>query len=330
MKPKVWLTLDQKNYDLYISAESEKKLHAYSEVIESRKIKPDAAKEAELIKTVNGIISWRGGFKLSPEQVKSAASLKIVGVIGSAVRHVSPESCYEKGILVTNSAGGIGYSVAEFAVGMMLTGLHRVYESMDTVRTGKWGEGIPQGKDLQAKNVGLIGVGAVGSNVVKLLKPFNCTIRAFDPYLPKEKAAEMGIILTSKEDVLKNSDVLSLHAGMTPETKHLLSDKEFAIMKEGMLIINTARGGLINEEAMLKALKAGKIHAALDVFDPEPPAVDSDFRKLKNCYPTAHTPGGTSDSAKREGSNVIDDFELFFKGKQPINNITREKLARMT
>ncbi|MCX5776347.1 MAG: hydroxyacid dehydrogenase [Candidatus Firestonebacteria bacterium] len=330
MKPKIWITLTEPNYKRYISAETEKKLYSIAEVIDSNKIKPDAAKVAELIKTVDGIITWRGGFSLTPEQVKSSQNLKMIGFIGSAVRHVSTEAAYEKGIIVTNSAGGIGYTVAEFTVGMMITALHRVYESMNHVRIGKWSEGVQMGKDLQSKNIGLIGVGAVGANVVTLLKPFYCTIRAYDPYLPKKRAAELGITLTSKEEVIKTSDVISLHAGLTPETKHMLGEKEFAMMKPGVLIINNARGGLIDHDAMLKALKADKIQAALDVFDPEPLPEVHEYRTVKNCYPTAHTPGNTVDSSMREGKQVVEDFELFFNGKMPLNNITKEKLARMT
>ncbi|MFH1074587.1 MAG: hydroxyacid dehydrogenase [Candidatus Firestonebacteria bacterium] len=330
MKPKIWITLSEDNYKRYISAETEKKLYAVGEIFDSSKIKPDAKKVTELLSVVDGVITCRGGFSLTPEQVRNSPNLKIIGVIGSAVRHVSPEAAYERGILVTNSAGGIGYTVAEFAVGMMLTALHKVYESMEHVRTGKWSEGVPVGKDLQGKNIGLIGVGAVGANVVKLLKPFNCVIRAYDPYLPKERAAELGITLTSKEEVIKTADVITLHAGLTPETTHMIGEKEFAMMKKGVLIINTARGGLIDPDVMLKALKADKIQAALDVFEPEPLPEVHEYRTVKNCYPTAHTPGRTVDSEKREGSQVAADFELFFNGKPPLNNITKEKLSRMT
>ncbi len=330
MKPKIWVTLSEDNYRKYLTPASEKKLRSLGEVIESRKINPDAKKEAELIAEAAVVITCRGGYKLSPEQIKSAKNLKIVGVIGSAVRFVSPKTCYEKNIFVTNSAGGIGYTVAEYVVGVMITALHRAFESMDHVREGKWSEGVPMGKDLQDKAVGLIGVGAVGGNVVKLLKPFTRNIKAYDPYLPKEAADGMGIALTTKEDIIKNSDVISLHAGMTPETKNMIGQKEFEMMKPGVLIVNTARGGLIDHDAMLLALKAGKIQAALDVFEPEPLPVESEYRKVKNCYPTAHTPGMTIDAAKREGGQVVDDVELVLAGKKPLNNITKEKLARMT
>lgn len=329
MKPKIWITLSDANYKKYITKETEIKLKNIGEIIDSRNLDPQ--KEIEVLKEVNGIITCRGGFELTPDQIEKAENLKIIGVIGSSVKHVSPEKGMDKGITITNTGVGIGYSVAEFALGMMLTCLHRVYDSIESLQNGKWGEDIGIRKDLQGKNIGLIGLGNVGYCLVKLLNPFNVTIRVYDPYANKNEVEKLGVILTTKKDVIENSDIISLHCGMTEETYHMIDEKELSKMKPGVLLINTARGQLINEISLIEYIKSGKIIAALDVFEQEPLPENSVFRKkIKDCFSTPHKPGGTIDAFSREGSLVVEDFKLFFEGQKPINIITKEKLSRMT
>ncbi len=251
-----------------------------------------------------------------PEKcVNSLPHLKMIAVAFTGVDHVAVEACREKGIRVCNASGYSTINVSELTVGLMIDVLRNMSRLDPITRKGGTKEGLV-GFDLAGKTVGIIGTGEIGKRVASLLKAFDCKILGYNRgNVPAENTHCIEYV--SREDLLKNSDIVTLHCPLNDSTRDLIGEREFSLMKNSAYIINCARGPVITTSAMVKALKNGEISGAgIDVFDTEPPfSEDCEILKLKNVVVTPHIAFATREAFVRRADIVSDNILSWIDGK---------------
>lgn len=266
------------------------------------------------------------------EILDNADKLKLIAHSAGSVKPIVTDYVWERGIRVTSAAPAIAIAVAEFTLGLMITSLRRVFYFNEITHKGLWKteEEFFKTKSLYNVTVGIVGASNVGRNVIKLLKNFYVDILLYDPYVTKEQASELGVKLVSLEELLSNSDVISLHAPSIPETYHMINRDNIKLLKPGAILINTARGSLIDESALIERLAIGDIFACLDVTDPEPPAIDSPLRRLPNVILTPHIAGGNSVTDRwRQGRYIIEQVYKFITQGTMDYEVTKDILPRI-
>lgn len=236
--------------------------------------------------------------------------LMVIGMAGIGLNHIDTEYARGKGIVVFNVPDGSNDSVAEHTIALMLCISRKLYNAIDAVKENHWNKTGYIGNQLKGKTIGLIAIGKIGSRVANLCQAFGMKVMAYDPFIDPDLAAKMNIELVSLEELLMNSDIISMHAPLTPQTYHMIGKKQLDMMKDGAYILNLGRGGLIDEEALYDALKKGKLKgAAVDVMEKEPPG-QSKLLELDNFIATPHIGAGTVEAqqyiAQSLASKVID------------------------
>lgn len=244
---------------------------------------------------------------------------------GIGYDNIDIKSANEKGTIVTKVQGMVEReSVAESAVTLLLDVIRKVREASIKVKEGKWKERASFiGYEVKGKNVGIIGLGNIGSRVCEILKNgFNAKIIAYDPYIKEEEIKRIGAVSASLEELLKISDIISLNASLNKENYHLLSEKEFKTMKKGVFIVDTARGELIDKDALIKALKEKIVGGiGMDVIENEPIDEKDELLTFDNVIVTPHISAYTYECLKGMGDKVVDDVEKALKGEIPDNII---------
>lgn len=287
----------------------------------------------ELLNTISeyhGIVV-RSRTKVTREVIEKAANLQIIARAGVGVDNIDLDAATEKGIMVVNSPESTSITVAEHTMGLLLTLARKLSIADKSVKEGKWEKKKFMGVELRNKTLGVIGMGRIGSQVVNRCKAFEMDVLTYDPYLPEEVANQMCVTLTDLETVLKNADFITIHVPLTPETKHLISTKEFEMMKEDAFITNCARGGIIDEEALYEALVNNKIGgAALDVYEDEPPAEDSKLFELENIVLTPHIAASTKEAQRDAAIIVADEIIELFQGGTPQNVLNMPRIDKNT
>ncbi len=268
----------------------------------------------ELLIDVDGYIA--GLDEIDARALESAPGLKVVARYGVGYNNVDLAAAEKLGIIVTNTPGANAIAVAELTVGLMLNMLRPMLPAVQRTKSGEWPR--YKGFSLAGKTVGLLGLGAIGKEVAKRLVGFGCTILAYDLYPDEKFIAEYGIKLALMDDILPAADIVSLHLPGTPETREIVNGEFIKKMKSGAWLVNTARGDLINETALLQALEEGKLRgAALDVYPQEPPAKDNPLLRLEQVITTPHM-GAHADSATNlMGSMSLDECLRVLQGKKP-------------
>ncbi len=266
---------------------------------------------------------------VSSSFIESARNLKLIGVLRGGVENVAIESATERGISVMNTPGRNARAVAECTMGMILAEIRNIARSHADLKHNNWHRSFPNSDvipELCGKTVGLVGYGAVAQLVAGYLKAFGSRIIAFDPYF---KGDPVPTELVDLECLMKHSDVVSLHARLTAESHHLIGAEQIAMMKPTAVLVNTARSGLVDEPALIKALEEKRIAgAALDVFDEEPLPADHPFIRLENATITAHLAGSTIDSFKNSPRMMAGHLRncLSGSGNLPIVNGVKPSL----
>jgi D-3-phosphoglycerate dehydrogenase len=213
----------------------------------------------------------RSGTAVSAELLEHAPRLRFVGRAGVGVDNVDVEACSRRGIVVANAPYGNVVSAAEHTVAMLLALVRRIPEAHGRLKQLEWNRGI-YGSELARKTIGVVGLGKVGARVAARLRAFETTVLVHDPYIPEARAREVGAQLTDFETLLRGSDVITFHVPLTAETEHMVGAAELARMRPGVRLVNCARGGIIDEGALLAALESGHVAgAAIDVWSEEPP-----------------------------------------------------------
>jgi len=257
-------------------------------------LKPDGLKE--IIKAYDALIV-RSATKVTKDIIAAADRLKVVGRAGVGLDNVDLEAATQKGIIVMNTPAGNTISTAEHTMSMILSLSRSIPQANSSLKKGEWKRSKFMGVELYNKVLGIVGFGRIGSEVARRAFSFGMKVLAFDPFLSKEVAEGLGVEVVELAQLLARSDYITVHTPLTEETRHMLSDKEFGLMKKGVRIINCARGGIIDEAALAKAVKEGKVAgAAIDVFEQEPPAQDSELVKLEQVITTPHLGASTEEA----------------------------------
>ncbi|MEW6607193.1 MAG: phosphoglycerate dehydrogenase [bacterium] len=238
----------------------------------------------------------RSETKVTKEVIEAGKKLQVIGRAGVGVDNIDVPSATKKGIIVMNAPGGNTVSTAEHTIGMILALSRNIPQADKSMKEGKWDRKKYMGVELCGKTLGVVGLGRIGSYVAQIGLAFNMKVLAYDPYISQEKAKRMGVELSELDELYRRSDYITLHVPKSDETKKMISKAEIDKMKDGVRIINCARGGLIDEQALYEGLKLGKVAgAALDVYETEPP-VDSPLLTLDNCVLVPHLGASTIDA----------------------------------
>lgn len=253
---------------------------------------------------------------LPGEVIRSADKLKFISVAFTGIDHIDKNACIEKGIKVSNAAGYSTDSVAELVIGLIISKLRNIVECNTVIRQGKTKDGLV-GSELTGKTVGIIGTGAIGRRTAKLLKAFDCNLLGYNRHHLKE-AEELGIQYVGLDELLKQSDIITLHVPLTEETKFLIDENKLKLLKPDALLINCARGEVIDIKATAEALKEKKIAgAAIDVFEIEPPLpLDHVLMDVDNAILTPHVAFATKESMVKRANITFDNIYSWLEGKQ--------------
>ncbi len=257
-------------------------------------LKPEAL--LKIIPDYDGLII-RSATKVTKEVVAAAKNLKIIGRAGSGLDNVDIPAATKKGIVVMNTPGGNTVTTAEHAFALLISMARRVPQADASTKAGKWEKKKFMGIELFNKSLGIIGVGAIGSHVAKIAQGMMMNVLAYDAFLSPEKAKELGVEVVDFEGLLSRSDIITIHAPMTPDTKHMINAASIEKMKQGVRIINCARGGIVHEGDLYDALKSGQVAAAaFDVFEKEPVDPAHPLLTLENFICTPHLGAATKEA----------------------------------
>ncbi|HVN97172.1 MAG TPA: phosphoglycerate dehydrogenase [Syntrophorhabdaceae bacterium] len=239
-------------------------------------------------------IITRSGTTIDADLVEDPGKLKVIGRAGVGVDNIDIEAASKKGIIVLNAPTGNTLAATELTMGIMLAAARKIPLANDSLKKGKWDRKKFMGVELYNKTLGVIGLGRIGTNVAIRAKSFGMKVIAYDPYIKKTKADALGVSLyDSLDDVLKEVDVITFHTPLTDKTRNMITAKEMAFMKNSVIFVNCARGGIVNEHDLYDALKSGKVFAAgVDVFVEEPPESNR-LLELENAFATPHIGANT-------------------------------------
>ncbi len=290
------------------------------EVIYNTSGKPlKSAELARLLPDFDGYIA--GLDEINREAITAANRLKVIVRYGVGVDNVDLAAAREKGILVTNTPGANSKAVAELAVGLILSLARSIPQASQETKSGGW----PRlaGYSLEGKTIGLYGLGSIAKQVARRLAGFDCSLLAFDVVADLAFATEHHVSLVSRDELLARADFLSLHCPLLPETRGMVNADFLSRMKPGAFLINTARGELIDEAALLEALQSGKVRgAALDVYTKEPPGADHPLMRLPQVIATPHIGSHSDGATNAMGRMALDDCLRVLRGEKPTYPVT--------
>jgi len=280
-----------------------------------------AVELAKLLKGMDGYIA--GLDEIDASAIESADQLKVIARYGVGVDNVDLQAAEAKGIIVTNTPGANSASVAEMTVGLLLSLARKIPEGISATRTGGWPR--INGMSLEGKTVGLLGFGAIGKQTARRLSGFDCRLLAYDPIPDLDFAQEHQVEMMTMDRLLAESDFVLLHLPLLPTTRAMVNDDFLEKMKKGSFLINTARGELVDEVALLNALKRGQLSgAALDVFPTEPPSADNPLLQMPQVIVTPHISSHTDGATDTMGWMALKDCLAVLRGEQPLHPVNRK------
>ena len=273
-----------------------------------------AAEVLRLVHDVHAIVV-RSETTISAAVLAAAPLLKVVGRAGVGVDNVDVDAATARGVIVMNTPSGNTIATAELTFTHLLCGARPVPQAMASMRAGQWDRKAFTGIELYRKTLGIIGLGRVGAEVGKRAQAFGMRVIAYDPFLAPSRATAMQIEAVSLDQLLADSDYITVHIPLTDDTRHMIDEAALAKCRRGLRIFNCARGGIIKESALLQALKSGLVAAAgLDVFEQEPLANDHEFRRLPNVVLTPHLGASTAEAQEIVGIEVAEQIAEVLNG----------------
>lgn len=268
----------------------------------------------ELIKGYEALVV-RSQTKVTSEVIEAGKRLQVVGRAGVGVDNIDLEAATRRGVVVVNAPLGNTISAAEHTIALMLALARRLPEACASLRSGRWERKQFVGVELRGKTLGIIGLGQVGTEVARRARAMEMRVLAQDPYVPPERAQSLGVEMVSLDEVLQQSDFISLHVPVTPATRDLLGEEQLAKVKPGARIVNTARGALIDEEALVRAIDDGRVAgAAIDVFRKEPPD-ESPLVTHDRIIVTPHLGASTTEAQERVAVDVAEQVLTVLRGE---------------
>ncbi len=289
----------------------------------------DALREADAEIVITG---W-GSPKLTVGVLEKNPQLKYMCQLTGTLTGLLEREAIEKGLLVTNWGDLIGPTVAEGALMGMLSCLRRTTHTAFLMHLDKgWQD--QQAVDVESlfyQKVGLHGFGTIARSLVRLLEPFGCAISAYSPHVPDEIFKQTDVRRVKQLKTLYSENrIISIHASKTPENHHIVNADILAAMPDGGILVNTARGAVIDTDALVRELKTGRVFASLDVYDPEPPPADSPLRGLRNCQLTCHTAGPTPDRLVDFGDAAVENIRKYISGETVLRIVDVQKFDLIT
>lgn len=296
---------------------------------------PDAA---GLVKArlggVDAMIVCHGSPRITGALMDAAPRLRLIGELeGDRFAHrIDVEAAWERGIRTVDTTNGSSYPVAEWALALLILSLRNAgHHFREMIRPATFNHDdlastFPPG-ELYGTSVGLIGCGHIGRRLIKFLKPFECRIRVYDPYLPREMADALGFLQTSLDRVMADSDAVVCLAPQTPVTEGMIGRRELDLLRPGSVFVNVSRGVVVDSDALVERLRRGDIVAGIDVFDPEPIPGDHPIKTLPNVFLTPHIASLQTRRKGRFFALMVDELERFFEGHETQFDLTPRSLA---
>ena len=249
----------------------------------------------------------RSATRVTPEVMGKVPKLRVVGRAGVGVDNVDVEAATERGIVVMNTPSGNTISTAELTFSMLMALARKIPQAHMSMKSGEWDRKAFAGTELSGKTIGILGMGRIGSQVARRAIAFGMRVLAFDPYLSMSKARALQVELLELDGIYERSDFITVHMPLSDETRDMLDADAFSKMKDGVCVVNCARGGIINEADLVAAVKSGKMAgAALDVYDAEPLPEDAELRELPQVIMTPHLGASTKEAQESVGLEVAE------------------------
>ncbi|HWL52317.1 MAG TPA: hydroxyacid dehydrogenase [Chthoniobacteraceae bacterium] len=271
---------------------------------------------------------------LTEAMLAAAPRLRAICHSAGTVKRLLPQSAWERPIIITSANEALAIGVAETTLGMILAGLKNLFQAREWTRNGGWSAlsfepGKPSVQETYQKTVGIVSASAVGRHLIRLLENFQVRVLVYDPFLGEAEATALGVEAVSLPELAQRSDILTIHAPSLPETRGLIDGPLLSLLRDDAIVINTARGDLIDEPALLRELESGRLRAFLDVTADEPPEKEHPFRFLPNVVLTPHLAGAVTNGCFRQGALVVDQL-LDLAADRPVRGaISRERFAVM-
>lgn len=329
--PRIAVLIGRNHYKRMLSDQAWDRLRSIANVIEHTGSEPASHEDLlRLLPTADACLTSWGVAQLDAEVLVAAPSLRMMAHMGSSVKRFVSDGVWQRGIRVTSAAPALAEDVAITTLGLMITGMKHIWPLAMHIREGGWRESafFPS-RELRNKTVGIVGASRVGRHLIRLLEPFKVHILLCDPYVNADQAAALNVAKVELNELLRSADVLTLHAPSTNDTRHMIDAAALKTLHDDVLIINTARGDLFDEPALIAELQKGRLFAYLDVTDPEPPAADSPLRRLPNVVVAPHIAGCIEDCTHL-GDMAVEELRRFFEGEPALYQIKPEMLANIS
>jgi phosphoglycerate dehydrogenase-like enzyme len=331
IRPNVLLLASDVLFQHFFTAESLRKLDEVASWDRSA-LREDSSELRKQIANADVLMTtWHSPF-ITADMLGHQPRVKLIAHCGGEVKVRVAEEVFEF-VTVTNAADPMARGVAEMALALMLTMVRRIPDYATEMRSGvnRTNEQVSEGETLFGRQVGIVGFGRIGQAVARLLMRRGVDVFVSDPYTRAETVAAYDAKLVELDELVSSCSVVVLCAALTPETRGMFDQRRLSLLRDGSYLINVARGGLIDLEALLNELRSGRISAALDVTDPlEPLPPDHELRQLPNVILTPHIAAGGIEMRREIGAMAVEEVVRFAKGEPPLNRVTKEMLATMT
>jgi phosphoglycerate dehydrogenase-like enzyme len=317
--------------DRLLAAETVASLRSCAEVVDGGQSEITAEKMARLLSGARACITGWDTPAISAELLHACPELGMIAHTAGSLRQLVPPDAWQRGIRVSHAAAAMAEAVVEHVVAQALLCLQRLHEADRTMRQGEWfsiRERLPR-RLLGAQTVGIWGAGRVGRLAASRFRAFGCRVLVCDPYIPADDAARLGVELVGLEDLFERSGVVSLHAPLLDETRGRIGAALLGSLGDGTVLINSGRAGLVDEEALLRELRSGRISAALDVYPVEPLPADSPYRALPNTVLSPHQAGHSVETHLLQGRTMVEEVLRFLRGEELLYEVTAQMLPIM-
>lgn len=323
---KIAMLLDQIIFPQVINPKTLEKIQALGDVSINQTRGNDVDNAAALIEDADFVVTSWGSPAMTRQLLDRAPNLKLIVHAAGSVKSIVTDEMYDRGVRIVSAAQVLSTGVSETALGLTIASVKNFFALNAETHAGGWShDGITEMYDI---TIGIVGFGLAGKHYAELLQSFAVDVIAYDPGVSAEDMAKVGVRKVALEEIFAQSDVISLHAPELPSTRHIVNRDSLAAMKDGSILINTARGSLVDEDALVEALTNGKLKCAcLDVTDPEPPVADSPLRKLPNCILTPHLAGQAANGLRKLGDHCYQQIANYIEGKPLSGEIKQETLS---
>lgn len=326
MKPKVYVTriIPEKGLEILREAADVK--------VWQDELPPPREVLLKEVEDVDGLVSLLTD-KIDAELFDRAKKLKIVSNYAVGFDNIDLDEATKRGIMATNTPGVLTETTADLAFALLMATARRIVEADKFARAGRWktwGPMLMLGQDVYGAKLGLIGLGRIGYAVAKRAKGFDMDVMYYDMFRNEKAEQELGLKFVELEQLLKESDFVSIHVPLTPETKHLINEKTLGLMKKTAILVNTARGPVVDEKALYEALVSNKIAGAgLDVMDPEPPSMDNPLLKLDNVIILPHIASASVATRTKMAVMAAENCVAGLKGEVPPNLLNKQVIDKI-